>query len=606
MHNDYPSIADYGFLSDCHCAALVSRTGSIDWCCMPRIDSASCFGRLLGWDNGGYCRIEPKESYDVKRRYVPETLVLETTFRLADGQVRLTDCFTVRIGGEHNPHQQLLRVVEVTEGRVELEAVVVPVFDYGAVRAWIRPYKDGAYAAMGGSNSLVISGDMPFESSHRHSLAATVTLTKGERRRLSICWRPPEDTEEHLVDVPSVEELDSRLDTTIDWWKTWTAQGNVVCPYSGHVRRSAIVLKGLSHAPSGAIAAAATTSLPESPGGSRNWDYRYSWIRDSSFTVRSLLEVGYVKESRGFQRFIERSAAGSAEQLQVLFGVGGERRLQEIEIAEMEGYRGAGPVRVGNAASSQLQLDAFGDIVDLTWMTHLRRSELEDHYWEFLVQIINHVVDNWQEPDRGIWEIRGPSRHFVHSKVMCWSAIDRGMTIARNQNREAPFDRWQAARDKIREAVETRGYDEKRGVFIQAFDYPNMDSALLLLPKTGFLEYTDERFVRTTNAVWEDLEKGGLLVRYLPGNDGLDGVEGCFLACSFWLAACLARQDRLDEALEVFERTLATGNDVSLFAEEYDPENSEMLGNFPQGLTHLSLIEAAVALGEHQSCDDGP
>lgn len=601
-HDTYPALADYGFLSDCHCAALVSRHGSIDWCCMPRIDSASCFGRLLDWNKGGYCVIAPVGEYESSHRYIQDTLVLETRFSTSDGEVSLIDCITMHEGGEHDPHRQVLRVIEGVRGSVKVHVDVVPVFDYGAVKPWIRPYKKDAYAALGGNNSLLISGDVPLKPVHRHHLAADVVLTEGERRRLSICWRKPEDVEEELEEIPDISDLDGRLQETIQWWQRWTAQGTVVCPYSEQVKRSAIVLKGLSHAPSGAIAAAATTSLPETPGGSRNWDYRFSWIRDSSFTVRSLVELGYLKEGDGFRRFIERSAAGSAEQLQVLFGVGGERRIQEFEIEELEGYRGARPVRIGNAASTQLQLDCYGGIVDLSWLRHQQGHAIEDDYWEFLVHIVDRVVATWREPDKGIWEIRGEPRHFVHSKAMCWSAIDRGIKMAEAQNRSARLDTWKAARDAIRQAIEVRGYDSARGVFIQAFEHPIMDAALLLLPTAGFVDYDDERFVRTTDAIQQELTKDGLVLRYLPGDDALEGAEGCFLACSFWLAACLARQHRYERAHEVLRRAMTTGNDLGLFSEEYDTATSEMLGNFPQGLSHLSLIEAALALSQTEGC----
>jgi GH15 family glucan-1,4-alpha-glucosidase len=580
----------------------VSKDGSIDWCCMPRLDSASCFGRLLDWNRGGYCLIAPTGTYKSTHRYIEDTLVLETVFSTPDGEVRLVDCLTMREGGEHKPHRQVLRVVEGLKGSVEIHINVVPVFDYGAVKPWIRPYRQNAYAALGGSNSLLISGNVPLAPVHRHHLSADIVIAEGDRRRLSISWRRPEDIEEELVEVPDIRELDSRLEETIQWWRRWAAQGDKVCPYSDQVRRSAIVLKGLSHAPSGAIAAAATTSLPEAPGGSRNWDYRFSWIRDSSFSVRALVELGYFKEGEGFRRFIERSAAGSADQLQVLYGVGGERRIEEFEIKELEGYRGARPVRIGNAASRQLQLDSYGDIVELSWLRHLQGRPVEDDYWDFLVSIVETVVETWRTPDRGIWEIRGEPRHFVHSKAMCWSAIDRGIKIAEAEGLPAPLHRWKEARHDLQQAIESGGFDADRGVFIQAFDHPVMDAALLLLPTTGFVDYEDERFVRTTDAIQKELSKDGLVMRYLPGDDRLDGEEGCFLACSFWLAACLARQRRFDQAHAVFTRALSTGNDLGLFSEEYLTASSEMLGNFPQGLSHLSLIEAALAIGQTEGC----
>jgi len=350
----------------------------------------------------------------------------------------------------------------------------------------------------------------------------------------------------------------------------------------------------LSNAPSGAIAAAATTSLPETPGGSRNWDYRYSWVRDSAFTVRALSELGYLREADGFRRFIERSCAGSAEELQILFGVGGERRLHEYEIEELEGYRQARPVRIGNAAETQLQLDVYGELLDLAWRWHERGHSPDDDYWEFLVELVDAACRQWRNPDRGIWEMRGKPRHFVLSKAMCWVAVDRGIRLAEDLNRQAPLDSWRQNRDQIRAAIEAQGYDEKRGVFVQAFDSPAMDASLLLLPIFGFISAGDERMQRTIAEIRKELSEDGLLRRYR--SDDLDGEEGVFLACSFWLAECLANQGQVAEARQVFQAASATANDLGLFSEEFDPNRQEMLGNFPQGLTHLSLIAAAVAL----------
>lgn len=598
MKNDYPPIADYGFISDCHSTALISKSGSIDWCCMPRIDSASCFGRLLDWTKGGYCRIVPTGEFQISRRYIEDTLILETLFQTSEGEARLIDCITTRIGGEHQPHNQLIRVLEGVKGQVEIAVDIVPVFDYGAVKPWIRRYQKNAYAAFGGNNCLLISGDLPLDFIDQHHLAATITTVKGEKRRLSFLWRPAEDVEEELDEIPEGDELDERLQNTIHWWKRWTSQADVVCPYSEQVKLSAIVLKGLSHAPTGAIAAAATTSLPETRKGKRNWDYRFSWIRDSSFATGSLVELGYSTIAKGFRRFIERSAAGSAEQLQVLFGVGGERRLYELKLNNLEGYQGAKPVRLGNAAFKQVQLDGYGDIVSLAWLRHRQGENVGPEYWKFLVDVVNHVIKIWGKPDQGIWEIRGAPRHFVHSKASCWSAVDRAVEIAESQGLPAPLSKWKNIRDKIRESIESRGYDPDRGLFIQAFEHPSMDSALLLLPSLGFVDYCDERFVRTTDAIRRELTRDGLLLRYHHEDDPLKEEEGCFLACTFWLATCLARQQRHPECHAVMDRVLATANDLGLFSEEYDTVNKEMLGNFPQALSHLALIDAALALAQ--------
>ncbi|MEJ2429062.1 MAG: glycoside hydrolase family 15 protein [Deltaproteobacteria bacterium] len=405
--NACPAIGDYGYIADCHSAALVSSSGSIDWCCMPRLDSRSCFGRILGWQTGGYCKIAPSSGFSVSRRYLENTLVLETTFQTHSGQARLLDCFTMRKGGEHDPHRQILRIVEGVTGRVTFGLELVARFDYGAVKPWIRKIQNGHYIAIGGSDGLFISGDLPLEMKHRHDLTGTCTVEEGQRLRLSILWRRPEDLAEGLVQPPEGNELDRRLEETIDWWLSWGKRGKISGPYGDYLHRSAIVLKGLTNAPTGAIAAAATTSLPEAPGGSRNWDYRYSWIRDSCFTVRSLAEVGYIKEADGFRRFIERSAAGSAEQLQILYGIGGERRLQELEIDDLEGFRGARPVRVGNAARDQVQLDVYGELLDLSWRWHSLGYSPDDDYWEFLVELVDQAFCCWREADRGIWEMQG-------------------------------------------------------------------------------------------------------------------------------------------------------------------------------------------------------
>ena len=593
-----PPINDYAFIADCHSAALVSKNGSIDWCCMPRVDSRSCFGRILDRDHGGYCRIAPGEPFEIERRYIEGTLVLETLFKTGSGTLQLLDCFTMRKEGEHNPHNQLLRVVECLTGSVQCELDIVPRFDYGAIKPWIRRYGDGHHIALGGGDGLLISGDLPVAMVHRHDLSHSFTMREGQRKRLSILYRAPENLDEGIVEIPGMHILDDRLKETIDWWRSWSDQGRLLKNYGQWARRSAVVLKGLTHAPTGAIAAAATTSLPESWAGRRNWDYRYSWIRDSAFAVRSLAELNHVKEADGFRRFIERSAAGSVDQLQILYGIGGERRLHEFTIKELGGYRGIGPVRVGNAAESQQQRDVYGELLDLAWHWHLRGHTPDDDYWEFLIEITNKVCDCWHRVDRGIWEFRGRGRHFVHSKVMCWSALNRAVQMTEALNRRAPLGRWKKSRTRVRQWIEEKGYDASRGVFIQASGHPNMDAALLLIPHTGFIEYTDPRMIRTTQAVRDALEEDGLLRRYGTDDDGLSGREGVFLACSFWLAECLARQNRPEAAHAVFQRILSVGNDLGLFSEEYDIASGEMMGNFPQGLTHLSLIGAAVALEE--------
>jgi GH15 family glucan-1,4-alpha-glucosidase len=599
-NNSYPPIGDYAYIADCHSSALVSTSGSIDWCCMPRVDSASCFGRILDWEKGGYCRIAPEGAYKSSRRYLEKTLILETIFYTEQGKARLIDCFPMRKGGRHNPRNQILRIVEGIKGSVDLLVDVVPRFDYGAIRPWIRRYRNDHYIALGGKDGLLIAGTFNIGMKHRHHLTGRCAVKHGQRAHLAIIYRRPEELDEGIVGVPDAGELDRQLEETIAWWHRWSAQANVTGPYAEVIQRSAIILKGLSNAPTGAIAAAATSSLPESPGGSRNWDYRFTWIRDSSFTVRSLAELGYVREADGFRRFVERTTAGSADELQILFGMGGERRLKEQVIDELSGYRGAHPVRVGNDAEKQIQLDVYGELLELAWNWHMRGRSPDDDYWEFLVELINAASLKWNMPDQGIWEMRGEPRHFVQSKAMCWIALDRGIRLAESLGRDGPIAGWKRAREDVRRAIDEKGYDKGRGVFIQAFDHPGMDASLLLLPIFGFVNYTDERMVRTTDAIMDELGTDGLLYRYSPGDDGMEGEEGVFLACSFWLVKCLAYQDRLDQAHKIFRHALSAGNDLGLFSEEYLPEKGEMLGNFPQGLTHLSIIEAAIALAERE------
>jgi GH15 family glucan-1,4-alpha-glucosidase len=582
-------------VADCHAGALVSRTGSVEWCCMPRLDSGSVFGRLLDRERGGYCRIAPREEARISRRYLDNTLVLETTFVTGSGQARLLDCFTMRRGGRERPHRQLLRVVEGVRGRVDLEIRVAPRFNFGEALPWVRGHGDRVFTAIGGSEALVICGDLDLEADGKHDLAATASVGKGRRLRLSLAFDQPEDVDPKPPDVPDLRELDRRLDETVQWWRRWAGSGRATGPHAHAALRSAIVLKGLTQARTGAIAAAATSSLPEVLGGRRNWDYRLSWVRDSTWAVRSLAELGYEAEADGFRRFVERSSAGHAVELQVVFGLGGERLLTEVELDWLDGYRGSRPVRAGNEAATQRQNDAYGELLEQAWRWQGRGHIHDDEYWEFLVELVEGAAERWSEPDRGIWESREGPRHFVHSKVMCWAALDRGLRLAEASGRKVPRERWEKVRDEIRTAVETQGYDQERGVFVRIFGERELDGALLLLPQVDFVDWKDDRMVRTADAIRQDLEREGLLYRTPP--EGGRDQEGAFLPCSFWLAECLAHQGRTREASEVFERASQTMNDVGLFAEEFDPQTGEMLGNFPQALTHLSHISAALALG---------
>ena len=594
MHDNwYPTIGDYAMIGDCHTAALISTSGSIDWCCLPRFDSASTFGRLLDWDRGGHFTIAPSdESTAVFRQYLDDTLVLATTFETRSGEARLYDCFAMVEGGAQHPRRQLIRIIEGVRGTVEFDAVIAARFDYAEIPPWLRHHGERFYSAVGGNDALIINADVDLQHVD-HDLRSTFTVRAGSRSRIAVTWAPPEQIDPRPPTPETADELDERLEDTIRWWHTWASKASAATETTA--RRSAIVLKALTHAPTGAVVAAVTTSLPEDLGGERNWDYRFTWIRDSQFTVRSLGEVGCDAEADGFRRFVERSAAGSADSLQIMYGVGGERRLTELQLDELDGYAGSKPVRIGNAASRQLQLDVYGYLLDLAWRWHKRGQSPDDDYWRFLLSLVDAAAERWQEPDRGIWEVRGEPQHFVHSKAMCWAAVDRGLKLAEACLRKAPTRRWKQAANEMRDAIESDGYDPDRGIFLRAFGEDQVDAALLLLPAFGFVDYDDERMVRTTDVIRVELDDDGLLRRY-RSRDGLRGGEGVFIACTFWLAETLAHQGRLADAQEIFDRAAATANDVGLFAEEYDAKHQLLLGNLPQGLSHLSHLTAAIAL----------
>jgi GH15 family glucan-1,4-alpha-glucosidase len=600
-HQRYPPIADYALIGDCHTVALVSRTASIDWCCLPRFDSGSAFGRILDYERGGHCSIVPTEkgAWEYERAYLDDTLVLRTTIRGPAGEATVTDCFLIE-SAQSDPGRQILRVIEGRQGAVALEIAVAPRFDYGQVRPWIRRHGHRLHSAIGGNDALIVWSDVELEEAPEQQVVGRATVGAGDTVRLWLVYTPPEQIDAQEPQEPDPGALDGQLTKTIRWWRAWASSPRLESRDEPAVRRSAVVLKALTHAPTGAVVAAPTTSLPEVLGGVRNWDYRYAWVRDSSFSSRAFAELGCDQEADAFRGFIMRSAAGHAEDLQVVYGVGGERRLRGDVVEDLEGYCDSKPVRVGNDASGQRQLDAYGELVNLTWRWHRRGHSPDDDDWRFLLSLIDHAAEQCMQPDFGIWEWSGKPDHFVHSKVLCWSALDRGIRLADECMRRAPTRRWKQVRDRLRRTIERRGYDRKRGTFVQAFDRTELDAALLLLPTVEFVDWRDERMVRTVQAVREELDAGdGLLYRYRR-RDGLPGREGAFLCCSFWLVECLARQDELTEARAVFDRALARANDVGLLSEEVDPRNGALLGNFPQGLTHLSHIDAAVALAEAQ------
>ncbi|HVS78628.1 MAG TPA: glycoside hydrolase family 15 protein [Steroidobacteraceae bacterium] len=597
---EYPPIADYALIGDCHSAALVSRQGSIDWCCLPRFDSDSCFGRLLDWGKGGYFEITPVGRFSSRREYLENSLVLVTTFRTASGEARLIDFFAMRTGGRERPRREIVRLIEGVRGQMRLSVRLVPRLDFGEVKPWIRQASPGVHIAVGSSTGLAIFGDLSLRHGSDHDLEGTLEVHAESRYRIGVQFLPPEESEATRLGDKAVAQLAEHYEETLRWWRNWSAKIVFRDGHGASILRSAIVLKALCYAPTGAIIAAPTTSLPEEIGGNRNWDYRFCWIRDSIFTVHALSNLGLQAEASGMRRFIQRSAAGNADELQVLYGVDGKRRVPEIDLKNLDGWRGSRPVRIGNGAAEQFQADMYGLVVELSWRWSERGERPDDNYWGFLTAIVEAAIARRHLPDRGIWEVRSRPLHFVQSKVMCWAAVDGGIALAERYSLPAPLDRWREERDGMRRDIEKRGYDRKRGIFVRNYGGKDVDAALLLLPAVEFVAWDDERMIRTTDAIRKELSRGGLVLRY-KAEDGLPGDEGVFVACTFWLAECLAHQRRRKEARDAFEQACRCANDLGLFAEEYQPKSREMLGNFPQGLTHLAHVSAALALEQLES-----
>ena len=589
--DDYRPIADYAFLSDCHSTALVSSHGSIDWACLRRFDAGSAFARLLDVRRGGAFSIRPvAEITEVHRRYLPGTLVLETTMSTDAGAVRCTDAFTMSSGGSADPRNELVRVVEAVDRPVEVEVVVEPRFDYGDTRPWMRRHADGRVTAVGGDDALVIDTDVDLDIDREASrLHARVTIEPGAARVCSVVAVPA-----HLVDTALADRQSARvhLAETVDWWVDWSDATDATGPHADLLARSAMVLKGLTCAPTGAIIAAPTTSLPEVVGGSDNWDYRYSWVRDSTLALSALADVGHHDVAQGFRDFVMRSSAGHGDELQIMYGPYGQRRLPELEL-DLEGWRGSSPVRIGNGAVRQVQLDLYGHLLDAVQLWHGRKDDIDDDEWSFLRSVVDQAMARRNDTDSGIWELRGPPQHFVESKVMVWVALDRGIRLVEDHGfDDVSVDEWRQARDEVRHDVLTRGVDPDRGNFVQHYGTTAVDASLLKLVLVGFVEADDERMRITTDVIMDELGVAphGFLRRYATEADAREGV---FLLCSCWLVEVLALQGRTDEATALFDALETTGNDLGLFAEEYDAGADELLGNFPQAFTHLGMVAAA-------------
>jgi GH15 family glucan-1,4-alpha-glucosidase len=596
----YPPIGDYALLSDCHSCALVSTDGSIDWCTFHRFEARPVFGRILDWQKAGFFRIAPlDDDYEPSRRYLPGTNVLETTFRTPTGTLVLTDFFAFRVPepGEDahsaHPDHRLIRIARCTEGEVAVKVKLVPRFDYGLTTPRLETLADDLVVVYGGADALVLQSELPFGDAERSATEGNRTLVAGEEAFVVLTYQLPHELEQRRL---SREEVHAKLEETSSTWAAWADRCTYDGPYREQVVRSALVLKALTNGPTGSIVAAATTSLPEEVGGERNWDYRFSWLRDSALTLNALFATGYTDEAHAYMAWLKRTTAGRASELQIMYGVGGERLLPEVELDWLEGYRGSRPVRIGNGAAQQFQLDTFGELLDTAWLWRRHGGEIDDIFWDFLSRVGGVVLEKWRDPDQGIWEIRGEPQHFVYSKVMAWVALDRLVRLAELDRRDAD-ERWAEARDEIRSLVERDGVDAESGAFLQCFGSSALDASNLMIPIVGFVPHDDPRARTTADRIADELSADGFVYRYVTdGIDGLAGEEATFAICSFWLVECLARAGEGERARELFERLLGFCNDVGLLAEEIDPHSGELIGNFPQAFSHLGLIQAAIAL----------
>lgn len=588
-------IEDYALIGDMQTAALVCRDGTADWLCLPRFDSHAVFAGLLGTEEHGFWRLGPARAEGTeppqadRRRYRGDSLILESEWDTPRGTVRVTDFMPPRDGAP-----QLIRIVEGISGRVPMRSELRMRFSYGRVTPWVHKV-DGRTVAVAGPDSVWL--DTPAETFGENlTTYSDFTVAPGDRIAFTISWQPSHR------EPPALPDPEGSLEATADFWREWVAQCTYHGPYREAVVRSLITLKALTYAPTGGIVAAPTTSLPEDIGGSRNWDYRYTWLRDAAITLSSLLRTGYREEARAWREWLLRAVAGDPENLQIMYGIAGERELGEAELDWLPGYENSGPVRVGNGAAGQLQLDVYGEVTEALHLAHMTGLTRNDYATGLQLKLIGYLEKHWDEPDEGIWEVRGPRRHFVHSKVMAWVAVDRTIKLIESGDTDGPLERWRELRDDIHRDVCERGYDKERNTFTQSYGSKELDASLLLIPQMGFLPPDDKRVIGTIEAIQRELStEDGFVLRYPTsgenaGVDGLEGDEGAFLACSFWLADDLAMIGRVDEARQLFERLLSLRNDLGLLAEEWDARLQRQVGNFPQAFSHVPLIDTALRL----------
>ena len=578
-------IEDYGLIGDTHTAALVGLDGSIDWLCLPRFDSGACFAALLGNAEHGRWRLAPAtRAVKTTRRYRPESLVLETEFQTEHGLVRVVDCMPPR---QTDP--DVVRIVEGVRGEVSMDLELRVRFDYGSIAPWIQS-ADGDHHLVAGPDALLFRPGVSVQAENG-ALRARFTVHEGERVTFLLVWHPSN------VQAPAGIDPLKSIDETDSWWREWSAQGEHEGLWVDAICRSFITLKALTFAPTGGIVAAPTTSLPEQIGGIRNWDYRYCWLRDATFVLYALMNGGFKSEAVAWRDWLLRAVAGDPSKLQVMYGAAGERRLPELELPWLPGYENSRPVRIGNAAVSQLQLDVYGEVLDTLFVARCTGIDAGMESWQLERGLLDYLESAWHVEDEGIWEVRGPRRHFTHSKLMAWVAFDRAIKTVERYGLEGPLDRWRAQRTAIRDEICTKGFDAARNTFTQFYGSHDVDAALLQIPLVGFLPAEDPRVRGTVSAIEHDLLHNGFLRRYRTRADGqVDGLpegEGVFLACTFWLADNYTLLGRTDEARALFEQLLALRNDLGLLSEQYDPVLSRQVGNFPQALSHVSLINTA-------------
>jgi GH15 family glucan-1,4-alpha-glucosidase len=580
-------IEDYAIIGNCETAALVGRDGCIDWLCLPRFDDAACFASLLGDEENGRWLIAPKAAaVKVSRRYRDGTLVLETMFETADGAVEVIDAMSRRHGASN-----LLRQVKGLRGRVEMRCDLLVRFNYGGSVPWVTCLDDERVQFIAGPDRLILQSDVPIENKDMRT-QADWRVEEGEVFSFSLTW-----TKSYLA-LPEALEVGQLMESETQSWRKWSGRFAGDGEWSGTVLRSLITLKALTHYETGGIVAAATTSLPELIGGSRNWDYRYCWLRDATLTLYALMESNFIEEAKAWQQWLLRAVAGSPDQLHIMYGVAGERRLEEWTVPWLQGYEKSAPVRIGNAASGQVQLDIYGEVMDALYLARKKGLPSDHAFWDLQCALIGHLKTIWDQPDDGIWEVRGDRRQFTHSKVMAWVAVDRAIRSAEEFGLDGPLEDWRAWRQEIHAQVCKHGFDEELNSFVQSYGSKNLDASLLMIALVGFLPPEDTRVAGTVAAIEKNLLRDGFVLRYQtdPKIDGLAAGEGAFLACSFWLADNYVLLGRMDDAKKLFEKLVGLCNDVGLLAEEYDTTHQRQIGNFPQAFSHIGLINTAYNL----------